>query len=78
MVTPDAVRFVVGVDGRPMAVQLDMAMWRQVVAALEDAEDTNLARAVLAELQAAGGDPEKAGWLRLEDLEREWETDDAV
>jgi len=36
---------------------------------LEDAEDVALAEAALAELNAAGGNPEKAGWLRLEDLE---------
>ncbi len=78
MVTLDTVRFVVGSDGHPMAVQVDMQVWQRMIAALEDAEDVALARAALAELEAAGGCPEKAGWLRLEDLEKEWAADDAV
>jgi hypothetical protein len=76
MTTRDAVRFVVGPDGRPEAVQINMQVWREIVAALEDAEDVGLARAALTELKAAHGDPETAGWLRLEDVEKGWEADD--
>jgi predicted DNA-binding protein len=61
----DTLRFVVGTDGRPTAIQMDIETWRKIVEALEDAEDVNLAREALAELKAAGGDPDKAGWLRL-------------
>ena len=66
----DTLRFVVGTDGRPTAIQMDIETWRKgvlthIVKALEDAEDLNLAREALAELKAAGGDPDKAGWLRL-------------
>ncbi len=78
MVAWDTVRFVVGADGQPAAVQINMKMWQQIVAALEDAEDVALAQAALAELKAAGGDPEQAGWLRLEDVERDWAADDAA
>jgi hypothetical protein len=78
MVTWESVRFVVGADGQPAAVQINMNLWKQIVAALEDAEDVALAQAALAELKAAGGDPERAGWLRLEDVEREWTAEDAV
>lgn len=77
MVTWESVRFVVGADGQPAAVQVNMNIWKQIVAALEDAEDVALAQAALAELKAAGGDPEQAGWLRLEDVEREWTADNA-
>jgi hypothetical protein len=73
----NTVRFVVGSDGRPMAVQVDMSLWQQIVDALEDAEDIALARAALDELAAAGGDPNKAGWVDLEDLIPSWEADDA-
>jgi hypothetical protein len=68
----DAIRFLVGTDGKATAVQVDLGVWRQIVAALEEAEDVALAQAALAELAAAGGDPEKAGWLRLEDVEPSW------
>ncbi|HUV90535.1 MAG TPA: hypothetical protein VMY80_12845 [Anaerolineae bacterium] len=74
----DTLRFVVGTDGRPTAIQMDIETWRKIVEALEDAEDVNLAREALAELKAAGGDPDKAGWLRLEDVAREWGTGGAL
>jgi hypothetical protein len=75
MTTWSAVRFVVGSDGEPEAVQIDMEVWREIVAALEDAEDIAVARAALAELEAAGGSPEKAGWLHLDELQEAWESD---
>jgi len=68
----DVIRFLVGTDGKATAVQVDLEVWRQIVAALEDAEDVAVARAALAELTAAGGDPDKAGWLRLDDVEQAW------
>ena len=60
------VRFVVDAEGRPIAALLDMALWNYVVGLLEDAEDIDLAREALARLEAAGGSPEKAGWLDFE------------
>jgi hypothetical protein len=68
----ETIRFLVGADGKANAVQVDLQLWRQIVAALEEAEDVALAQAALAELAAAGGDPEKAGWLRLEGVEPSW------
>ncbi len=65
----ETIHVVVDVQGRPTAVQIDWETWQRIVDALEDAKDISLARAALAELEAAGGSPEKAGWLRLEDLE---------
>lgn len=78
MVVWESVRFVMGVDGRPTAVQVSIDVWQQIVTALEEAEDIALARQALAELKAAGGDPARAGWLRLEDAEKEWERDGAL
>jgi hypothetical protein len=78
MIGLDTVRFLVGSDGRPTAVQVDMGLWQQIVDALEDAEDIALARAALDELAAAGGDPQKAGWVDLEDVIPSWEADDAL
>ena len=74
----NTLRFVVGTDGKPMAIQMDIETWRKIVEALEDAEDVSLAREALAELEAAGGDPGKAGWLRLEDVAKEWGEDAAL
>ncbi len=68
----EAIHYLVDAEGRPTAVQIDWGTWKRIVDALEDAEDVGLAQAALAELDAAGGDPEKAGWLRLEDLEGAW------
>ena len=76
MIALDSIRFVVGPDGQPSAVQVEMPLWQQILEALEDAEDVALARAALAELTAAGGDPAKAGWLRVDDLVDTWESDD--
>jgi hypothetical protein len=74
----NTLRFVVGSDGKPTAIQMDIETWRKIVEALEDAEDVTLAREALAELEAAGGDPDKAGWLRLEDVAKEWGEDAAL
>ncbi len=68
----EEIHVLVDVDGKPTAVQVDWDAWQRIVAALEDAEDIGIAQAALAELNAAGGNPEKAGWLRLEDLEETW------
>ena len=68
----EAICYLVDTDGKPTAVQVNWETWKRIVAALEDAEDVALAEAALAELNAAGGNPEKAGWLRLEDLEEVW------
>ena len=71
----ETIHVLVDVQGRPTAVQIDWETWQRIVDALEDAEDIGLARAALAELEAAGGNPEKAGWLRLEDLEEAWDLE---
>jgi hypothetical protein len=63
----DSIRFLVGPDGHPSAVQVEMPLWQQILDALEDAEDVAL----------AGGDPERAGWLNVDDVAATWESDDA-
>ncbi len=75
MITLDAVKFVIEANGQAAAVQVDVRLWQQIVAALEDAEDIALARTALAELETAGGDPESAGWMRLADAEAIWSSD---
>lgn len=38
--------------------------WEALIEWLETLEDTQIARQAFAELQAAGGDRERAGWLK--------------
>ncbi len=78
MVALDTVQFVVGKNGQPVAVQVDLDLWRQIVAALEDAEDIALAQAALSELNEAGGNPEQAGWVSLDGLREAWRDDAEV
>ena len=78
MLDMDTIRFVVGADGQPSAVQVDIGLWQRIVEALEDAEDLDVAREALAELTAAGGDPAKAGWVNLEDVIERWQREDEV
>ena len=38
-----------------------------------NAQDVQMARQAYAELKAAGGDPERAGWLKRDDVKEELE-----
>lgn len=78
MLDLDAIRFVVGADGQPSAVQVNIGLWQKIVEALEDAEDIEIAREALTELDAAGGEAAKAGWVNLEDVIDQWQRDDEV
>ena len=69
-------RFVVGSEGKPTAVLVDINLWERILLALEDAEDINLAKETLAALDAAGGDPTKAGFLSWSDVKIELERMD--
>ena len=77
MLSLETVQVLVGQDGQPKAVQIDLALWRRILAALEDAEDVDLVRNALAELDAAGG-PAAAGWTNLDDLAAIWQADEAA
>ncbi len=67
------VQFVVGSEGRPTAVIVDIALWERILGALEDAEDIELAKEALSALDIAGGDPERAGFLNWEEVRAELE-----
>jgi len=68
IVAASGIRFVVGTSGEPSGVLLDMVTWQRIVQALEDAEDFSIAKQALAEIDAAGGDLEKAGFQPWETL----------
>lgn len=64
-----SVQFVT-VKGKRFAV-VSAEDWEALVEWLEDIEDQRIVEEALKELHAAGGDPEKAGWLKWDDVERE-------
>jgi hypothetical protein len=45
--------------------------WKALLEWIETLEDIEIARRALEELKAAGGDPEKAGWLKWEEIREE-------
>ena len=69
------VQFVIGAEGKPTAVLLDIATWERILEAFEDAEDVALTKRALAELDAAGGDAEQAGYLPWEQLRAQLEPE---
>ncbi len=60
-----SVQFVT-VNGRRFAV-LSADDWDALIEWLETVEDVHIAQQALAELKAAGGDRQRAGWLEWED-----------
>ena len=72
------IQFVIGAEGKPTAVLVDIATWERIIETLEDIEDLTLAKETLAVLDAAGGDLEKAGFLPWKQIRSELERmDDA-
>jgi predicted DNA-binding protein len=67
-----SVEFIVGRDGKPRAAVLDMAAWEALIDWLEDMEDLAIVQAALPRLRMG---PEKAGMLRWEDVEAEWDDE---
>jgi predicted DNA-binding protein len=67
-----SVEFIVGRDGKPRAAVLDMAAWEALIDWLEDMEDLGIVQAALPRLRMG---PEKAGMLRWEDVEAEWDDE---
>lgn len=68
---PQAARYV-NVQDRQYVV-VDAADWEALIEWLETLEDLQVFRQAQTELAAAGGDPDRAGWLRWEDLRDELE-----
>jgi hypothetical protein len=58
--------------GKRFAV-LNAEDWEALIEWLETLEDQQIVQRALADLRAAGGDRDKAGWLRWEDIEHEWD-----
>jgi hypothetical protein len=66
-----SVQFVT-VKGKRFAV-ISAKDWETLIKWLETLEDTEIVREALAELKAAGGDRQRAGWLEWKTLREELE-----
>ena len=60
------------IKGKQVAV-LDIETWQALIEWLETLEDLQIAKQALNELKAAGGNRERAGWLKWDDVESELE-----
>ena len=66
-----AVKFL-NLKGKQVAV-LDVETWQALIEWLETLEDWQIAKKALNELKAAGGNRQRAGWLKWDDVEAELE-----
>ena len=55
------------IKGKQIAV-LDVKTWQALIECLETLEDLQIAKQALNELKAAGGNRERAGWLKWDDV----------
>jgi len=67
-----SVQFVVGQDGRPSAVQMDIKTWEAMLDWMEDVEDRAAVKEAILRLHSG---PKAAGALRWEDVKAEWERE---
>ncbi len=58
--------------GKQVAV-LDVGTWQALIEWLETLEDWQIAKKALNELKAAGGNRQRAGWLKWDDVGSELE-----
>jgi hypothetical protein len=67
----ESVQFVT-VKGKRLAV-LDAQGWEALIEWLETLEDVQIAKTALAQLKAAEGNRQRAGWLQWDEVEQELE-----
>ena len=60
------------IKGNQVAV-LDVETWQALIEWLETLEDLQIAKQALNELKAAGGNRDRAGWVKWDDVESELE-----
>jgi len=60
------------IEGKPVAV-LDVDDWQAAIEWLETIEDVQIVRNALTELEECHGDRDRAGWLKWDNIEEEWE-----
>ncbi len=63
--------YVVGADGEPTAVLVDIATWQALIRRLEDAEDMEVLREMAEDLAVLAESRRPAGWKSWEEFEAE-------
>lgn len=63
--------YVVGADGEPTAVLVDIAAWQAPIRRLEDMEDTEILREMAGDLAMLAEGRRPAGWKSWEEFEAE-------
>ena len=69
-----SVRFVMGQEGQEIGVQLEIEAWQVLLDWMEDLEDRALVQSLLPRLRRG---PERAGALRWEEVEADWDEESA-
>jgi hypothetical protein len=63
--------YVVGPDGQPTAVLVDLATWKSIIERLEDQEDSEILREASEDLKTLTGGDRPAGWKTWDEFEAE-------
>lgn len=63
--------YVIGMDGEPMAVLVDIATWQAIIRRLEDMEDVEVLREMAGDLAMLAEGRRPAGWKSWEEFEAE-------
>jgi hypothetical protein len=71
-------QFVVNGQGQRTAVVMDIQAWDTLIAWFEDAIDTKIAMQSLKDLAAAGGRPQKAGYLDWDEISEAWDGSEEI
>ena len=76
-IAPKKIQYVIGSKGKPTGVLVDLKTWEGILDALEEVDDIAVAKEALTKLDAAGGNPEKAGFISWEKSRAELKRLDA-
>ncbi len=71
------VQFLVDAKGERTAVVLDVRAWELLSEWIETVTDRKIALDSMSELEAAGGRPERAGWLSWDEVRDFWDEEDS-
>jgi len=66
-----APNYIVGPHGEPVAVVIDIELWRSILKRLEDSEDIDALRNATADIEALIQGKKPDGWKTLDEFEAE-------
>lgn len=70
--------YVIGSDGRPTAVLVDLDTWRALLARLEDSEDSELLSEAASDLEMLAHGRRPEGWMTWDAFEAEMDAQEAA